>query len=136
MFIDFDQKQQSIFLKFSKLDVSNNKHIKMGNWVESLCDVEQIQKTYLSNNLDSLPLEEFVDDEDLQEIEKEKKIQSIQSQKNVKLRVKLVITEICHSDTDKALRMVLSPIISKIPIVNSGDFGLFHTGLKKLNLIS
>jgi hypothetical protein len=114
-------------LKFSKLDVSNNKHIKMGNWVESLCDVEQIQKTYLSNNLDSLPLEEFVDEDELKEIEESKKIQS--QQKNVKLRVKLVITEICHSDTDKALRMVLSPIISKIPIVNSGDFGLFHTAL-------
>jgi len=125
----FDSKQQSIYLKFSKIDMSNNKFVRMGNWVESLCDEKLIKQTYLSPNLEILPSseEELISTEDLADIRMFG--QSAMKQTSYKLRVKLVITEICHSSLDKALRMILSPIISKIPSVSSGEFGLFHTAL-------
>jgi hypothetical protein len=119
----FDGKQMSIYLKFKNLDFSNNRHIKMGNWVESLCDVDSIQQTYLSQNVDNLPVEDLLDKDEIEGLR-----ESMIQQSNVKLRIKLVITEICHTSVDKALRLILSPIISKMPSV-SGDFGLFHTAL-------
>ena len=44
-------------------------------------------------------------------------------------RVKLVVTEITHTDSHKTLRKILSPIAANIPIVPKSRFGMFHTAL-------
>ena len=49
-----DTKDQSIYLKFKNLDLSSIRHIRIGNWVESLCSSDLIKKTYLSENSDFL----------------------------------------------------------------------------------
>ncbi len=44
-----------------------------------------------------------------------------------KIKIKLVIAEICKSDTQKAIRKLLSPILTKIDYQQ--HFGMFHSAL-------
>ena len=44
-----------------------------------------------------------------------------------KIKIKLIIAEICKSDTQKALRKMLSPILTKLDYQQ--QFGMFHSAL-------
>jgi hypothetical protein len=44
------------------------------------------------------------------------------------LKVKLIVTEIAHTDSLKTARKLLSPVISSVPSL-SDKFGMFHTSL-------
>lgn len=64
-------------------------------------------------------------DFDLEEIEKENSQPFMKLSQTVK--VKLVVAEICKSDAQKAIRKMLSPILTKID--HQQQFGMFHSAL-------
>lgn len=102
----------------------------MENMVKSLCDKERIRKVYLSTTkLTSEQLKRWTNDMNRDgesfEIIPEQEPREFSE---MKLRIKLVVTEFVHSDREKTLRRVLSPIISSIPTLRS-EFGMFHTAL-------
>ena len=64
-------------------------------------------------------------DFDLDEIRKDAALPYMQVGK--KIKIKLIIAEICKSDTQKALRKMLSPILTKLDYQQ--QFGMFHSAL-------
>lgn len=57
----------------------------------------------------------------------QKESQAPHMQIGKKIKVKLVIAEICKSDAQKAFRKMLSPILTKLDLQQ--QFGLFHSAL-------
>jgi hypothetical protein len=64
-------------------------------------------------------------DYELEDIEKENKNTFMQVKK--KIRIKLVIAEICKNNTQKAIRKLLSPILTTFD--TQQQFGMFHSAL-------
>eukprot|EP01080_Neovahlkampfia_damariscottae_P006600 gene6600-10763_t len=65
-------------------------------------------------------------DFDFDEIEQDAKKPEMKISGDV-VKIKLVIAEICKSDAQKAIRKMLSPILTKID--NQQQFGMFHSAL-------
>jgi len=64
-------------------------------------------------------------DFDVEDVEKESQQAHMKIAQTVK--VKLVIAEICKSDTQKAIRKMLSPVLTKLD--QQQQFGMFHSAL-------
>jgi len=64
-------------------------------------------------------------DFDVGDVEKESKLAHMKVQQSVK--IKLVIAEIAKSDTQKAIRKMLSPVLTKFD--HQQQFGMFHSAL-------
>ncbi|KAL0476247.1 hypothetical protein AKO1_004217 [Acrasis kona] len=64
-------------------------------------------------------------DYDIEDIERAAKQPNMKVGKSIK--IKLVIAEICKSDTQKALRKLLSPVLTKFDAQQ--QFGMFHSAL-------
>ena len=100
--------------------------------VQSLSDPEEIRKTYLNPSVLESDLSEFVEEEikdnpdGIHLVNNENGLSIYKPEQ--KIAVKLIVTEIVHSDKHKSLRRILSPVISCIPNLGS-DFGMFHTAL-------
>jgi hypothetical protein len=90
------------------------------------------QKLKNKNNSD------FSDDEEKKKKKKIKKLKSekkkIENEKENDITVKLIITEITHSNKLKSLRKICSPIIKNIPKLNN-KFGFLKKIKKKLKKI-
>lgn len=76
-----------------------------------------------SENGESFNLDDI--DFDLEDIRKDAAKPFMQIGKRIK--IKLIIAEICKSDTQKALRKMLSPILTKLDYQQ--QFGMFHSAL-------
>jgi hypothetical protein len=77
----------------------------------------------------SFQLNEFDDIEyEFDDIEKENKDNKFMEMKNKKkIRIKLVIAEICKNSTQKAFRKLLSPVLTTFD--TQQQFGMFHSAL-------
>lgn len=114
----------------------------MNYMVKSLCDVNEIKKTYLSiDRLTSKDFDKWLSRDNVQDESEIMEFKEYLQEYDFpilevftffsnehKLRVKLVITEICHSDAQKTIRKIISPVISSIPNLNN-KFGMFHTAI-------
>lgn len=77
-------------------------------------------------NLDSSEQSAFNDiDYDIENIKVENELSCMKVGK--KIKVKLVIAEICKSSAQKAIRKMLSPILTKLDLQQ--QFGMFHSAL-------
>jgi hypothetical protein len=135
----YSLNEHFVMSKFEKMDPKFLKSVgNVDDKVQSLCDVEEIKKTYLSPTFVDPELEKHIQEE----MEEEKDgIQLAKHESSLatvlfnelrkpdqKIPVKLVVTEIVHSDKHKSIRRILSPVVSSIPSLSS-DFGMFHTSL-------
>lgn len=135
--------------KFEKMDPKFLKSVgNVEDKVQSLCDPEEIKKTYLNPTELDPDFMEFVNEE---REENKDGITLAEEQPNEntitllyvvsivyhnifsndgteQVTVKLIVTEIVHSDKQKSMRRILSPVVSSIPNLGS-DFGMFHTAL-------
>ncbi len=105
--------------------------------VESLSDTDLIVRTYLNpEDIPESDLEKWsnierqnTDPDDVVTIDDNETPDSKAFFKGeLKLRVKLVVTEITRNAATKSIRKILSPIISQIPSF-ANEYGMFHTAL-------
>lgn len=102
------------------MDPKYLKHIPdMEDMVRSLCNKQEIRSTYLSTErFNSEQLRKWIEssrDPDDFDIVEDKEMRQYEE---LKVRVKLVVTEIVHSDKEKQIRKILSPVIARIPTMN------------------
>ncbi|EFC37592.1 predicted protein [Naegleria gruberi] len=91
---------------------------------------DQEQKEYYSiNSVSSIELD--LDDEEEEEEDELNTIEHLEIQKSLmnrdKLRVKIIVTEITDSAGTKAIRQILSPLLSKTKFLP--DMGMFHSAI-------
>jgi len=107
-------------MKFETMDHEMVKQVgNLDDAVRALSDTDEIKKTYLSTaNIEKPELQQYVkaameeDQGDYFEITEQ--LDQIRNTKH-KLGVRILITELLHTDKQKTLRRVLSPIVSAIP---------------------
>jgi hypothetical protein len=91
---------------------------------------------FASSTSESVPTTSETND-DVEEMFKDdidydaEEIKTMAQQPNMKIgktiKIKLIIAEICKSDTQKALRKMLSPVLTKFDVQQ--QFGMFHSAL-------
>lgn len=116
---------------------------------ESLCTKEGIKKSYLNKDFKSvvnyfktlkfkekkkkiLQSTEGISKSESEKIETEEEIEEDLTlyeniKVNEKIKIKLIITEIAHSEKEKNLRKILSPFADLFKV--APRFGMFHTAL-------
>ena len=113
--------------QFEKLEKVNASALNAGKKSEtgmfvSTSESSEVKPSSDPNN-DPFNLDDI--DFDLEEIRKDAAKPFMQVGK--KIKIKLIIAEICKSDTQKALRKMLSPILTKLDYQQ--QFGMFHSAL-------
>jgi hypothetical protein len=143
--VDVKQAEDAIIKKLKKgnKQANNMPEDELREWARSLCAVKDLQEWYLNPEFAQTEkalekMEKFgkgKDDDDFEDVDfkiddlKEELAGERKDQYKIRqtIKVKLVIAEICKSDTQKAIRKMLSPVLTRLD--HQQQFGMFHSAL-------